>query len=792
MNRRLFTGVFFFVSLPLMSGQSYACPILKAIIGRSDVRPCKPTWVYTGGLGTGFTGSESVGSIVNCTWSLPGASDPNYGTYRYLNDTVSCKFGTVGQYTVRLTVTDDEGRTDTDTCTVYVVSIVIGIAPGESSYVAVNNDDDNENGVMDLFTDEVTVEHEDNLPYDLRKIRLYVQTPKTSDKVVLWVGPDYLAGRMRIWTQREKVTKLIETPDDYKAWVYLPAWSSLEPHDVYLEAERSCPENDKTCVGFSYVGIDGSTTPPTERFPESNPPAPIYFTLLEVDVDMEGVQDDYYGYGPETEETKPGGFIVLNDDDDNNNETPDKDEGGVVAGEDDLVKIILRKVVPTNIQGVVTLNAIAGGSKIKAWESATKGTLVTLPKTYATPTELPKELWVEGVETSSTARDITLALQYGGFDDRIRATVVKVEITHIKFNHSAGDSADGIDIRENYSTDISIPEWVNGGQNKPAAYKKETNVTIQARFTVSPSIVASAKIRAITSDPILGWLGEQMVSFSEGVSSPEYISFTPTYCTPLGVDKGTVTWEWKVRDIDGGGSPERDIGSSGPHTIYTVVDTPTTPMAEPWTEVLDQACYVASGRNMKATAMHDIWDAFYNMPVGYYDTENGSSQYTGATTESFDLTSWMCNYTDCGIVNCYDMGKAVVIFANALGCGSSYSFVSSFGYLNCIKPIGRGWTNNPFYDHGSPVNPNPIVDGDWSTTDGRSKFSNHAFSMLGSDIFDGSGGKVDVDADPDGAPHTAHILDGNDTWTNNYKNRVIDNNPPSSPTNPTNYNFTVY
>jgi len=125
---------------------------------------------------------------------------------------------------------------------------------------------------------------------------------------------------------------------------------------------------------------------------------------------MEGFKNNESYYPKVTEEMKPGGFVPLNG----------------------LVKIELRPLnppeLPVTLFSPVIFDVPAGGSKIKVWESATKGTLVTLPKIYATPTELPKELWVEGVETSSTARDITLALQCGGFDDRIRVTVFKLDI----------------------------------------------------------------------------------------------------------------------------------------------------------------------------------------------------------------------------------------------------------------------------------------------------------------------------------------------------------------------------
>ena len=374
-------------------------------------------------------------------------------------------------------------------------------------------------------------------------------------------------------------------------------------------------------------------------------------------------------------------------------------------------------------------------------------------------------------------------------DDDATATVdmgayecVPIAVTHIKFDHTTGsDSADGIDIRENDSTDITVPEWVKGGQNKPAAYKKSTSVTIKAKFYIRPTTITSAKIKATTTDSIFGNLGEQTVTFSNGVS--DYISFTPTNSTPSAIDKGTVTWQWKIRDIQGSGSPEYTFSSSGPHTIYTVLATPQAPQAEPWTEALDIACTKADGQTTAAAATRDIWDDFLNDAGGTYDTVRGASQYTGATTTSFNLTSWLANYPNIGTVNCYDMGKSVVVFANTLGCDTEYVFVYPFGYLNCIKPIGCGWTNNPF-------NPsNPIVDGDSY----RSGFGNHGFSRLSGYIYDGSVGRVDIDNDPDyGPPFTEYELDGGETWTNDYDDIVIDYVPTSNPGTPTVYSFNVY
>jgi len=113
-----------------------------------------------------------------------------------------------------------------------------------------------------------------------------------------------------------------------------------------------------------------------------------------------------------------------------------------------------------------------------------------------------------------------------------------------------------------------------------------------------------------------------------------------------------------------------------------------------------------------------------------------------------------------------------------------------------IKPIGKNWTNNPFYDAGVPVNPNAVVDGDWGIAQGRYGFGNHAFARLNGDIYDASGGQVDVDGDPDDGPyHTARDLDGDDNWTSDYDGRVIDPSPNDygSPSSPSNYNgYSVY
>ena len=379
-------------------------------------------------------------------------------------------------------------------------------------------------------------------------------------------------------------------------------------------------------------------------------------------------------------------------------------------------------------------------------------------------------------------------------------TNVKIELSHIKFNHASGDSSDGVDIRVNGSTDVLVPEWITGPdpgdpvRNEPAAYKRNITPTIQARFVMTPELDVSATISATTADPVLGGLGEEAVSFVGGVSSPAYATFTAAESTPTTVGIRTVQWQWKAGNFGGGEAPVCDINVSGPHKLYQLLETPAAPMTEPWTEVLDNVCELAAGFASTSAAVREVWDDHYNYAGGLYDTMSGASQYTGATSSGFDLTDWLDNYPDIGVVNCYDMGKSVVVYSTALGCSASYAWVSSFGYLNCVKPIGCGWANNPFYSNPG-YDPNPIVPGDWSYYEGRSSFGNHGFTRHGNglDIFDASGGQVDIDDEPDyGPPHEAHELDGADNWNNDYKDRVIDDFPESSPSTPTTYSFSVY
>lgn len=77
-------------------------------------------------------------------------------------------------------------------------------------------------------------------------------------------------------------------------------------------------------------------------------------------------------------------------------------------------------------------------------------------------------------------------------------------------------------------------------------------------------------------------------------------------------------WTWyviKVNDTTLG--CEDDIGNTGSHTHYTVLDGPQDPMAETWTEVLDRPCVWTSGNTTESGAISDLTYELYNLGVTY-------------------------------------------------------------------------------------------------------------------------------------------------------------------------------
>ncbi|MDR2757566.1 MAG: hypothetical protein LBC20_17900, partial [Planctomycetaceae bacterium] len=68
------------------------------------------------------------------------------------------------------------------------------------------------------------------------------------------------------------------------------------------------------------------------------------------------------------------------------------------------------------------------------------------------------------------------------------------------------------------------------------------------------------------------------------------------------------------------------------------------------------------------------------------------------------------------------------------GISVQYTYMNKFGYINTVNLVGIGNCNNPFYNNGTAIN-SPVVGADLLLPN-RTGFGNHAFAMLGNDVYD--------------------------------------------------------
>lgn len=336
-----------------------------------------------------------------------------------------------------------------------------------------------------------------------------------------------------------------------------------------------------------------------------------------------------------------------------------------------------------------------------------------------------------------------------------------VSLANLTLNHnSASVAADAINIRRNFTQEITLPEWQPGLPSSPAAYIVNKAVTIKGVFSAGAG-VTSARIRATVDIGPMGAIASQLVTFAGGTSGAVYLPVTGL--TPNSVRYTWQKWRWYVSDVNGSGSAEVEIASTQ-NLLYVVLDQPQGPwttsgQTKPWTEVLDKSCMWAYGETTAAGAAGRIANYIYNTLGGLYDY---GPQYTSGHGQAFAMTNFLANIPDIGIVNCYDMGKALVSFSDVLGCNLVYRFTSPWGALNCSKAVGCAWKCD-----------------EW--------FSNHGFGTILPDTMFDACLVIDGDATPNNPPSTVFWL-LNILW-NDYKNKVMEN--PAGVGTPTVYSFTV-
>ena len=329
-------------------------------------------------------------------------------------------------------------------------------------------------------------------------------------------------------------------------------------------------------------------------------------------------------------------------------------------------------------------------------------------------------------------------------------TLYKVMVEEIKFNHSTGSSTqDAVSIRKNAREpfDLEHGEWWIGGtelKNDPVCYVGGSEPTVKAKISVSPAI-PSARLfaAAVGNNSPLGGLSAQTVAFSGGVSG--WTDFCLDAMVARTVRRADHRWEWKVSHVDGAAVTAFVCATTGPHRVYTIMDTPVAPwvangedVQNPWSDALELACTVADGKSDKGNALASLASYLFNSHGVVYDSKHGMPSFLH-DDGAFDMTGYLTKRSPNGnLVNCFDQGHAVKVLGNVIGISVEVKIIRPFGYLEGAYLVGQGFCNNPFYENNyySHLKLCPRND------PARSPFSCHCFAMYDGQVFDACVGPV--------------------------------------------------
>jgi hypothetical protein len=335
------------------------------------------------------------------------------------------------------------------------------------------------------------------------------------------------------------------------------------------------------------------------------------------------------------------------------------------------------------------------------------------------------------------------------------------EIYSIQFNY---DGSPAIKLKDHVAgAPVTLPEYVKGVRNGPAAYVAGTLPHIKVVLKKLPGYVSGAYTIGATGS--LGGLRRKTVTpafSSSGLSGP--IDFELMWPLPSSVGRPDVTLDWYARNSPGPSIPVA-VGSAS-HRLYLVLAKPTQPWVTetPWVEALKLACGWAAGATDIDAAAKRITERYYSCGVLQYDDLKGETKYGSVPYMLSEMLERLNGGPGLGSrVNCTDSANTVSTLANVLG-GDLWQ-----------SRMGYSFDLNPILAIGAPsTNPWP----DWSS------FNYHEIAWKGActvndRLFDGCL-MVDGDDDPTKAPQTwllpANMLFG-DCVIMNYRLRLC---PPGA------------
>ena len=294
--------------------------------------------------------------------------------------------------------------------------------------------------------------------------------------------------------------------------------------------------------------------------------------------------------------------------------------------------------------------------------------------------------------------------------------------------------------------DLTVGEWVRGGQNLPACYATNVTPVVEARFSVEPDAVESCALYAL--DGPFGGIAATNIAFAGGTSGVVRLRMGGT--TGSRVGKYSYDLDWMCSSLDGESFPDEGFDRTTNHVAYTVFREPLSPWTNEWTSAqnawtnaLEFALKTAGagGSDSETNALAAITQHLFSGHGLSYATEDGLPTYIHGP--DFFLSGYFAktgnphNSRSPMMVNCVDQAVSLSSLGSLLGMPSQAVRMRPFGYLNPVDLIGVGVCNNPFFNDSVYGRPSPMC----GTNDiGRSAFGMHAFVQMHNTIYDACAG----------------------------------------------------
>lgn len=252
-----------------------------------------------------------------------------------------------------------------------------------------------------------------------------------------------------------------------------------------------------------------------------------------------------------------------------------------------------------------------------------------------------------------------------------------ITITSIAFNwDNTAATADAINMRMNYGSNIDVPEYLAGVRNQPSAYVTSqigaNVVQIRAAFA-GGTPDTTVTISATGNGTALGDVEPTPVLFGpDGNAAAVTFNLANTAFAGAPINACTTTWTWTALE----GEVATPIGTTS-HRSYILPNLPVAPWVQtagstslPWAVALDKACtWAANLAGGNAGAIAGALTSSINICGATYDPSPNYIDYTAPM--AFNMTTYLNAlglYPNVAFnMNCVDCAAAVSTFAQLLG-----------------------------------------------------------------------------------------------------------------------------